>query len=154
MDKSGACVDSDKIAAISYAPVPTTSTEWRGFLGLSSYYRRFIWDFVKTSHALSIQKSGKKTLVYKKEFQVALEALKEKLMTPQVLAYPEFYKPFIVETDTSSAAVGAVLAQKKSDGKGHLIQYATRTMNNAERNNSTCKREALAAIFELCQFRV
>ena len=44
-------------------------------------------------------------------------ALKEKLTSPPVLAFPNFDVPFIVETDASSVAIGAALAQKKEDEK-------------------------------------
>ena len=78
------------------------------------------------------------------ETQKAFEGLKLKLTTP----------PVLVETDASSVAVGAVLAQKKEDKKTHPIQYASRTLSQAEREYSACEREAIAVIFALKKFRV
>ncbi|CDF33201.1 unnamed protein product [Chondrus crispus] len=86
--------------------------------------------------------------------QEAFDELRIKLTSPPVLAYPDFEKAFVVETDASSVSVGAVLAQKKEDGKIHPIQYASRTMNTSERKYSACEREALAVIFALKKFRV
>ena len=51
-------------------------------------------------------------------------------------------------------SVGAVLAQKKEDGRIHPIPYASRTMNTSERKYSACEHEALAVIFSLKKFRV
>lgn len=84
----------------------------------------------------------------------AFEALEVKLTSPPVLTFPYFEQPFVEETDASSVAVGAVLAQRKWDKRVHPIQYARRTMQSAERKYSACEREALAAIFALKTFRV
>lgn len=86
--------------------------------------------------------------------QVAFGDLKEKLTSPPVLSFPEFDKPFIVETDVPSVAVRAILLQKKLDGKVHPIQFGSRTMNAPERSYSACEREALAVVFGLKKFRV
>lgn len=60
----------------------------------------------------------------------------------------------MVETDASATAIGDVLAQKQDDGKVRPIQFASRTMNAAEKNYSACEREALAVIFALRKFRI
>ena len=76
------------------------------------------------------------------------------MSSPRVLAYPDFEKPFVVETDASSVSVGAVLAPNKEDGKIHPIQYTGRTMNTSERKYYACEREALKFIFALKKCRV
>lgn len=63
--------------------------------------------------------------------QQATDLLKERFSTSPVLAFPEFYSPFIVETGASSDAVGAVLSQKRKEGKVNPIQFACRTMRVA-----------------------
>ena len=84
----------------------------------------------------------------------AFEGLKVTLTSLPVLAFSDFDQPFVVETDLSSVAVGAVLAQRREDKRFHPIQYASRTMTSAERNYSACEREALALLFALKRFRV
>lgn len=82
------------------------------------------------------------------------EVLKQKLTTPPPLSFSDFDVPFVAETDAYSIAVGAVVVQKKTEGKIHPIEYASRTMANTERGYSACETEALAVIFALNKFRV
>ena len=133
VDSEGIHVDEDKILAIKATPTPTTKTELRSFLGLAGYYRRFIKNFAETSAALHRGTSGVGKLVWTEEMSTAFEILKGKLTAPPVLALPDFDAPFVVETDASSISLGAGLAQKKSDGKIHPVQYASRTMTKTER---------------------
>ena len=86
--------------------------------------------------------------------QEAFDELRIKLTSLPVLAYPDLEKPFVVETYASSVSVGAVLDQKKEDGKIHPIQYASLTMNTSARKYSACELEALAVIFALKNIRV
>ena len=154
VDAEGIRVDEEKIMAIRNAATPTTKTELRSFLGLAGYYRRFIKGFAEISSVLHAATSGKGNISFTKEMEDAFRTLKQKLTSPAVLDFPDFNQPFIVETDASCLSLGAVLAQKKEDGKVHPIQYASRTMTDAEKKYSTCEREALAVIFALKKFRV
>ncbi len=152
--KDGVKVDPKKIEKIKNCRVPTTKTEVRGFIGMASYYRRFIKDFAKISSPLHSLTSPNTRFEWKPEMQKSFEILKEKLCSTPVLAHPNFEKPFVVETDASNHCVGAVLSQKDEEGKLHPIQFASRTMNQAEQNYSACEKEALAVIFALKKFRV
>lgn len=71
-----------------------------------------------------------------------------------MLPFPEFDEPFIVETNATKVAVGAVLSQKKTDGKVHPVQFWSRSMNAAEHNYCTCERKALSAVFDLKKLQV
>lgn len=72
---------------------------------------------------------------------------------PPVLKYPNYEKEFIVSTDASSKALGAVLSHLDDDSIEHPIHYASRTLNDAERSYSTYDREALGVVFALKKFR-
>ena len=121
VDKSGIAADPSKVEVIRNAPVPTTTTELRSFLGLASYYRRFIYKFAHIAAALHAATSGNARLKWTGEMQEAFDELRIKLTSPPVLAYPDFEKPFMVETDAISVSVGAVLDQKKGNRKIHPI---------------------------------
>lgn len=94
------------------------------------------------------------TFNWTEEMEAAFVGLKQALTTPPVLAFPDFDEPFEVETDALTKAVGAVLSQKKEDGRVHPIQFASRTMNAAEKKYSACEREALVVVFALKKFRI
>ena len=86
--------------------------------------------------------------------RTAFRELKQRVTSPPLLALPKFDEPFVVETDASNVAVGAVLAQKKEDKKVHPIRYASWTITETEKKYSTCEKEALVVIFALKKFRV
>ena len=144
----GIRTDPKKVQAVKDAPVPMDKTGIRSFLGLVGYYRRFISGFADISIPLHALTSPKVPFNWTEEAQEAFEKLKEALTTAPVLAFPDFELPFIVETDASAVAVGAVLAQKQK-GRVHPIQFASRSLGKAERNYSACEREAIGAIFAL-----
>ena len=85
--------------------------------------------------------------------QTAFEELKVKLTSAPVLSYPDYAKQFVVSTDASSRAVGAVLSQADENGRDHAIIYASRALSAAESNYSAFKREVLGVIFALKKFR-
>ena len=65
-------------------------------------------------------------------------------MNAPVLAFPDFKKPFLLETDASGKGLGAVLSQKQDDGRYHPVAYASRTMNETEQQYHSNKQEFLA----------
>jgi hypothetical protein len=77
--------------------------------------------------------------------------LKELLTTESLLQYPDFTKPFLT-TDASNEALGAILSQRHI-GQDLPIAYASRTLNNAERNYSTTEEELLAIVWSCKQYR-
>lgn len=83
-----------------------------------------------------------------------IDAIKNKLCSTPVLAYPEMEAPFILETGASCVEVGIFLDQKKWDGRIYPVQYASCTMPAAERRYSTCQPEDLAVIFGINMFRL
>lgn len=74
--------------------------------------------------------------------------------TPPVLAFPNFKMSFVVETDSSTFVVGAILTHKKVDGKFHPVDLASRTMIEAGRSFATYERKDLAIIFSLKKFHI
>ncbi len=83
----------------------------------------------------------------------AFGSLRDALCSASILAFPDMARPFIVATDASSYAVGAVLSQLDNDGREHPVQFASRCLSPAERNYSTFEREALAVVLAFKKFR-
>ena len=147
--KDGIKTDPAKIEKVKNYPRPVNLTQLRGFLGLAKYYRKFIKDFAKIAKPLNeltkgekseplevrngIKMKRKKTEKQKntedKKFinnweekqEKAFILLKERLITTPVLVYPDFTKEFILYTDASKMALGAILHQKGNEYLGNKI---------------------------------
>ena len=152
----GVETDPVKISAVKDYPKPTTEKKLRQFLGLTSYFRRFVHGFAQIAGPLTdILSTG--TRQQKKrnrdisqhwtpECQQAFELLKKKLTHSPVLGFPDFDKAFTLEVDASIKGYGAILFQTQSDRKV-VIAYASRRLRKHERtmkNYSSMKLEFLA----------
>lgn len=152
IDNTGLHVDPEKVAAILNIPSPTSVTEVRRFLGMASWYRRFIPQFATLTAPLSALVGKKRKWQWSEVNESAFNAIKERLVTAPVLSRPNFDLPFVVQTDASGYGIGAVLTQIHDDGE-HVISYISRTLNRAERNYGTTQRECLAVIWAIEKFR-
>ena len=74
----------------------------------------------------------------------AFDRLKAACLQAPILAFPDFGKPFLLETDASGKGLGAVLLQKQSDGRYHPITYASCIMTETEQRYHSNKQEFLA----------
>lgn len=142
----------DKIKAIEQWPLPKNEKDLRGFLGTLSYYRRFIRDLAKISKPLSNQLRKGQTISHTKSFVEAFECCKKILTSSDVLQYPDFTKPFVLTTDASNFAIGAVLSQGPI-GRDKPVAFASRTLTKTEENYSTIEKELLAVVWACKHFR-
>ena len=78
------------------------------------------------------------------EAREAFDHLKAACLQAPILSFPDFSKPFLLETDASGKGLGAVLSQKQSDGRYHPIAYASRIMNETDQRYHSNKQEFLA----------
>ena len=145
-------VDKAKIELISKLPPPTNVKTIRQFLGHAGFYRRFIKDFSKIAKPLYklLEKDAK--FVWERECQKSFEELKSHLTTASIVQAPNWQLPFKVMCDASNLAIGAVLGQRE-DGKPHVVYYASKTLNEAQRNYTTTEKELLAVVYALDKFR-
>lgn len=144
--------DPKKLEAVQKYKAPTNQTEVRSFIGLCSFYRRFVHNFAKIAAPLT-ELTRDVPFHWGKPQAEAFETLKKLLTTPPILAYPNFEKPFIVSTDASSKGVGAILSQLDEQKRERPIMYASRVLNAHERKYAVAEQEALAVIFAFKQFR-
>ena len=86
--------------------------------------------------------------------QNSFDVLHKALSLAPVLAYPNFDKEFVVQTDALLTAVGAVLLQIGADGQEHPVAYVSKVLNKHECNYSFTKRECLTVIYAVKQFWV
>lgn len=141
----GVRADPAKVQAVKDWPVPKTQTEVRSFVGLASYYRRFIKGFAELARPLHQLTEKGRRFKWSEACQVAFEHLKAKLISAPVLAYPDPSQPFILDTDASDTGIGAVLSQVV-DGVEQVIAYASRALTKQERKYATTKKELLSMV--------
>ena len=142
-------------------PLPKTSKEIRTFLGKTGYFRRFIKNYAKVAEPLQKYLSGQNhpdlgilrnnNLELSQEAKDAFGKLKDALTQSPILAMPDFSinsNSFVVDTDFSCTAIGAVLLQTQ-DSAERVIAYGSRKLLPRESNYASTKGELLAIVYFL-----
>lgn len=150
--QNGVKPNPNKVDAIENFPEPQTPKDVKSFLGLAGYYRRFIPNFAKLSKPLTHLLQKDVPFLFDAACKSAFTELKNALMSDPILRYPNFEEPFLLTTDASAFAIGAVLSQGPVN-KDLPIAYASRTLCSAETKYSTIERELLAIVWAVKHFR-
>lgn len=149
LTKDGMKPNPDKIKIIQNLGLPRTEKQIKSFLGLTGYYRKFVKDYAKVAQPITkFLKKDTKINMKDPTYIEAFEKLKTLISTHPILRYPDFERQFTLTTDASNYAIGAVLSQE-----GHPVCYASRTLNNHERNYSATDKEFLAIMWSVNYFR-
>ena len=148
--EKGVEADPAKISCVRDWPVPDSRESLRRFLGFVSYYRKFISNFARIAVPLHALTERSKPWHWMTQCEAAFAALKDKLLSPPILSFPQFDKTFVVDTDASQDGLGAMLSQ---DGERHVIAYASRVLTKAERQYCATRREMLAVVWAVRYFR-
>ena len=134
---------------------PATKKDVCAFLGLAGYYRRFIPGFARRAKPLTdlTRKQHPDRVQWTDACQSAFAELKAALVDPPVLYNPDFGKPFILQTDASDLAIGAVLSQEDARGCEHP-SYHSRKLLPRETRYTTIQKECLAVKLGIEKFSV
>ena len=118
----------------------------RSFLGHAGFYLRFIKDFSKIIHPLCklLEKDCK--FCFDESFLKAFSELKEKLVSALIIVSPYWNRPYEVMCDASGVALGVVLGQRKKKIL-HPIYYASKYLNEAQKNYTVTEQELLSVVF-------
>ena len=149
VSRKGVLPSKKNLESIAQCPPLDTYTKVKSFVGLVGHYRHFIKGFAKIAAPLYDLTSGdnkdKKSehVDLSPEAREAFDCLKAACLQAPILAFPNFNKPFLLETDASRRGLGAVLLQKQADGRYHPIAYASRVMNETEQRYHSNKQEFL-----------
>ena len=130
---------------------PTNVSEVRSFLGLVTFYSKFVPNLA-TMAAPIYQLTRKNVPLIGMRSAKAIQSLKQELISNRFLTYFNPKLPLIVSCDASPVGLGAVLAHKLPSGQEKPIAYASRTLSNSERNYSQIDKESLAIIFAVKHF--
>ena len=133
MSSAGIQPDSRKVQAVADYPTPRSSRELPQFLGLTNYYRRFVKDYAKMARPLFELVKKSVRFQWNALANESFESLKRCLINPPVLGFPDFHNQFILHTDASDTAIGAVLSQRQTDKKC-VVAYWSRQLQKSERN--------------------
>jgi hypothetical protein len=151
VSEDGISTEPDKINAVKEWPAPKSAKQVRSFLGLCSYYRRFVKGFAAIARPLHKICEKNSKFKWTDECQNAFDELKTFLTSTPILAYPLPDIPFILDTDASDKAVGAVLSQVQ-DSHERVIAYMSKSMNIHEQSYCVTRKELLAVITALRTF--
>lgn len=133
-------------------PEPKSSKDVKVWLGTTGYYRRHIKGYAQVARPLTKLLKKDMVFIWGQEQGLAFEALKNALITPPILAYPDRNQVQILTTDASTHGLGAVLSQSPTgDSKDErVIAYASRSLRGSENNYAATHLEALAVVWACC----
>ncbi|GFX23532.1 retrovirus-related Pol polyprotein from transposon 17.6 [Trichonephila clavipes] len=141
----GVRTDPEKVSAVKNWKRPENLRELRSFLGLCTYYRKFVEGFSNIARPLHKLTESKQKFQWTKECEDSFLQLKEALTSSPILIYPQPDKPFILDTDASNESVGAVLSQE-IDGQERVVSYWSKCLSKPERNYCVTRKELLAIV--------
>ena len=123
----------------------------RSFLGLCTYYRRFVGGFSTLAAPLTQLTRKNACFVWDEACQKAFDGLKAAMTGAPVLPFPDSSLPYLLDTDASAEGIGAVLSQVR-DGKEHVVAFYSAKFSRPERNYCVTRKELLAVVRSLADF--
>ena len=144
----GVIMHPDKVQVMSDCASPQNKKELERFLGLAGWYANFIPNFADSSSPLNNLRFKDKLWDWSEKFEESFQMLKQKLISPEVLACPDLTKPF----QNICTGIGCSLNQLQN-GKFRPVSYASRKLKPAERNFSPTEGECLAVVWSLEKWR-
>ena len=138
-----------KIKALADFERPSSIKTIQAFVGLGSYYRRFIKNFAAIAKPLfEVTANNNKKFFWNERCEDAFQKIRSALTNETVMSQPDFAKPFIVECDASQYGIGAVLSQNKSEQNqlDRPIAYFSASLNKSQQKWSVSERELFAIV--------
>jgi len=143
--------DPDKVRSIVRFPRPIDVTTLQSFLGLVGYYQRHIPHYSDIAYPLRILLRKTETWKWGQEQETAFRQLKTAISEEPVVRGPDWTKPFLLQTDYSAVAMGAILSQKHDEIE-HIVGCASRACNVHESKYSATEGELAALVFGIKKF--
>ena len=120
---------------------------------MAGWYRKFIKNFSHIAKPLyELTKKERQVGVDRLNVKQAFQTIRDAITKYPVLMAPDPHKDYILETDASDEALSATLLQRDDNDELHPVAYASKTLNDAQRNYTVTDREALAIVWGLEHF--
>lgn len=152
ISSAGIEVDESKVEAIVKMPIPKNQREIKRILGCFNYFKKFIPGLATIARPINALLRKDVVFNFDEKCVKAYEELKKKLTSPPVLAHPDFEREFIIRTDASQFASGAVLSQGEL-GADSPIAFMSKAFNKHEVRYAIVEKELLAIIHAVRYFR-
>lgn len=149
----GLAVQQHKVDSVLNWPTPQCVKDVRSFIGITTYYHRFVWKFAALAVPLTDLTRKDTPWVWGVKEQTAFDQLKQALVSAPTLATPDNSKPYVVHTDASGYAVGATLSQRDENGDLRPVAYMSKRMSSAQLNYAVHEWELLAVVEALKAWR-
>jgi hypothetical protein len=143
----GISANPEKIRAVSEYPVPKDVSAVKAFLGLAGYYRKHVNQFAAKAAPLNNLTRSNVPFVWSGECEVSFQSLKQALISAPILVHVIPGQPFTIDCDACTEGIGAVLSQSHG-----VIEYASRSLTDAEKRYFTTELETLAVVWALQKF--
>ena len=148
----GVSINPENVEKVSKWPVPTSVKEVERFLGFANYHREHIKDYASVTRVLYQLTGSKAVFNWLVEHQEAFELTKQRLISAPILSYPNAEDVFVLDTDASGHAIGAVLSQIQNDCE-KVICYGSYVLTPEQRKYCVTRRELLSVVRFTRQFR-
>ena len=152
IDRGGIRPNPQKLDAVRSWERPKTVTQVRSFTAFCNYYRKLVKNFAEVAKPLYALTSKAVKFTWNEEHEEAFQLLKMRLLQAPILSFPNFSYPFVINTDSSETALGAVLSQVV-EGEERPLAFESRVLTKTEVNYATTKREALGIVQAMQWFR-
>ena len=154
IDGQGVHKTNEKVRAVQTAKVPENIKELQSFLGLVTFYGRFIKDLATIAHPLYQLLNNDVEWNWSEECQRSFENIKNEIISPKFLVHFQMDLPVKLVCDASQVGIGAVLAHVMPDGTEKPIAFASRVLNKAEQNYSQIEKEGLSLVYGVKKFHM
>ena len=152
LNNQGISPSSEKVDAIQKFPQPKNRKQLQSFLGLCNYYRKFQNNYSELTAKFQYQLSAKNKWRWCQEQDETLQSIKDKFLEVVILHHPNFKQPFFLNCDASNISLGTTLYQEDKNGNHLVISFASRTLNQCEKNYNVTEKELLSVVFACGKF--
>ena len=146
VSSEGLTPDPTHVEALLNAPIPTDPTTLRSFMGLASYYARFVPNYATVVEPLRTLLRKDSQFIWAEDAQSCFASIKQHISSATTLALYDPDLPTVVSTDATAYGIGAVLAQIKNNVE-IPIAFASRSLTTAERKHSVSEKEAALLVY-------